>query len=643
MTWTMNLSPVMNNIFLSALVASIPILFLFWALALKRMKGHIAAPIATGLAVVIAIAVYGMPVQYAVLSTLYGAGFGLFPVCWIVITALFIYNMSVETGQFEVIKNSLASISDDRRMQALLIAFSFGAFIEGAAGFGTPVAITAAMLAGLGFNPLYAAGLCLLANTAPVAFGAIGIPIVVGAQVSGVDLMALSQMVGRTLPFLSVIIPLYLCVLMAGWKKGIEVWPACLVSGGSFALAQYLSSNFIGPLLPDIIASVSSIICTVVFLKLWHPKESWHFPDEKPSLGREQLKYTGGQVFRAWAPFLILCLFVSAWGIKPANAALNQVFTLFMKSLGFAGQMFPIAGLHNMVIDQAAKAKPAAFNFNFLSAAGTAILFAWFFSIPVMGASVGQAFKSAAHTLKTLRWPIFTISCILGFAYIMNFSGMAITLGYAFATTGAIFPFFAAILGWLGVFMTGSDTSANALFGKLQAVTAEKIGIDPVITVAANSSGGVCGKMISPQSISVATGATNMVGHESDIFRFTLKHSIILTCVIGVMAMLQAYVFTWIVPVYQKVVAAAPAVAAVATAPTATTAAKAAVATAPTATAAVTAAVAPVAKAAAPAINPDGLMWLGIFVGLVVLVTICSRVFGADIEAKGGKAETHFH
>lgn len=631
MTWNMNIDPV-GNIFLSALIAAIPILFLFWALAIKRMKGHIAAVIATTIAVVISIAVYGMPVKYAVLSTLLGAGFGLFPVCWIIVTALFIYNMSVETGQFEVIKNSLASISDDRRMQALLIAFSFGAFIEGAAGFGTPVAITAAMLAGLGFNPIYAAGVCLLANTAPVAYGAIGIPIVVGAKVAGVDEMALSQMVGRTLPFLSVLIPLYLCVLMAGWKKGMEVWPACLVSGASFAIAQFLSSNFIGPLLPDIIASLASIVCTVIFLKVWHPKESWHFPDEKKSLGREELKYTGGQVFRAWAPFLILCLFVSAWGIKPVNAALNQMFTIFMKSLGFAGQSFSITGLHNMVIDQAMKPKAAAFNFNFLSAAGTGILFAWFFSIPVMGASLGQAFKSAGHTLKTLRWPIFTIACILGFAYIMNFSGMAITLGYAFASTGAIFPFFAAVLGWLGVFMTGSDTSSNALFGKLQYVTAEKIGVDPVITVGANSSGGVCGKMISPQSISVATGATGLVGHESDIFRFTLKHSLILVCVIGVMAMLQAYVFTWMVPVYQKAVVAAPAAAP----------ATAATATAATGTAA--AAVAPVAKAAPAAVNPEGLMWLGIALAVVAIVTVSARIFGKDLDSKGpGKSEVHFH
>jgi lactate permease len=621
MTWTMNIDP-LGSIGLSALVAAIPILFLFIALAVLRMKGHIAASIATTIAVAIAIVIYGMPAELAILSTALGAGFGLFPVCWIVITALFIYNMSVETGQFEVIKNSLASISDDRRMQALLIAFSFGAFIEGAAGFGTPVAITAAMLVGLGFNPLYAAGICLLANTAPVAFGAIGIPIVVGAKVSGVDEMALSQMVGRTLPFLSVIIPLYLCVLMAGWKKGLEVWPACFVAGLSFAIAQYLSSNFIGPLLPDIIASVTSIVCTVIFLRFWHPKQSWRFPDEKPSLGREQLRYTGGQIFRAWAPFIVLCLFVSAWGIKPVNAALNQSFTMFMQSLGAVGQLFPIPGLDKMVIDQAAKAKDAAFNFNFLSAAGTGILFAWLFSIPIMGASLGQAFKSASCTLRSLRWPIFTISCILGFAYIMNFSGMAITLGYALAETGAIFPFFAAVLGWLGVFMTGSDTSSNALFGKLQAVTAETIGIDPVVTVAANSSGGVCGKMISPQSISVATGATNQVGHESDIFRFTLKHSIILTCVVGIMALLQAYVFTWLIPIYEKVVAAAPAVAA--------SAAKAA---------------APVAKAAAPVINPEGLMWLAIFVGVALLVVICSRIFGKGLEAKAVtcKSETHFH
>ncbi|WP_412479971.1 L-lactate permease [Azonexus sp. IMCC34839] len=606
MTWQMNVDP-LGNIGLSALVAAIPILFLFWALAIKHMKGHFAALGGTSLAVLIAIFVYGMPVDLAALSTLYGGAFGLFPVCWIVITALFIYNMSVKTGQFEVIKNSLASISDDRRLQALLIAFSFGAFIEGAAGFGTPVAITSAMLAGLGFNPLYAASICLLANTAPVAWGAIGIPIVVGGQVAGIPDLALSQMVGRTLPFLSFFVPLYLVVLMSGWKKGLEVWPACFVSGGSFALAQFFSANspLTAPLLPDLIASIASIVCTVLFLKVWHPKESWHFDHEPKREGKEQLRYTGGQIFRAWAPFIILSLFVCAWGIKPVNQALDQITkTLFDFS-------FPIAGLDKMVIDQAGKAKPAVFKFNFLSAAGTAILFAWFFSIVVMGASLKTAGGVARDTLKTLQWPIVTIATILGFAYIMNFSGMAITLGYAVATTGAAFPFFAALLGWLGVFMTGSDTSTNALFGKLQAVTAEKIGIDPVITMSANTCGGVCGKMISPQSISVATGSTGMVGRESEIFRFTFKHSIIMACIVGVMHLLWAYVFPGMVPTYVKPVAAAAAA---------------------------------VAAGAKAVINPEGLMWLGIFVGLIACITFVSRAVGADLEAPvEGKDEVHFH
>ena len=367
MTWQMNVDP-LGNIGLSALVAAIPIFFLFWALAIKRMKGQYAALGGTGLAIAIAIGVYKMPADLAGLATLYGGAFGLFPVCWIVITALFIYNMSVKTGQFEVIKNSLASISDDRRLQALLIAFSFGAFIEGAAGFGTPVAITAAMLAGLGFNPLYAACICLLANTAPVAWGAIGIPIVVGGQVAGIPDVALSQMVGRTLPLISIFIPLYLVIVMAGWKKGWEVWPACFVSGGSFAIAQYFSANspITAPLLPDIIASLSSIVCTVVFLKFWHPKESWHFADEPKSMGKQELRYTGGQIFRAWAPFLILSLFVCAWGIKPVNQALNQITEM---AFNFK---IPVSGLDKLVIDQAGKPKATVYNFHVLSAAATA-------------------------------------------------------------------------------------------------------------------------------------------------------------------------------------------------------------------------------------------------------------------------------
>lgn len=555
MPWTILTDP-FNHLGLSALVAALPILYLFYALAYKRMKGHWAALSAVAIAVIIAVAAYGMPVKLALLSTFNGMLFGLWPVAWIVVTAVFLYNLSVQTGQFEIIKNSLASITDDRRMQALLIAFSFGSFIEGAAGFGTPVAITAAMLAGLGFNPLYAAGICLLANTAPVAYGAIGIPIIVAGQVSGIDTMAISQMVGRTLPFLSVLIPLYLVVLMCGFRKGLEVWPACLVSGGSFALAQFFTSNYLGPMLPDIIASLASIICLTIFLRFWHPKQSWCFADEPQSNGREKLRYSGGQVFRAWAPFIILSIFVAAWGVKPIKAALDH-YTLFT---------IPIPDLHNMVI-RGGKPMPAVFAFNLLSAAGSAILLAGLLSIPVMGATFSQGFKVLGQTFKTLRWPVLTISVVLGFAYIMNFSGMAITLGNAFATTGKAFPFFAPFLGWLGVFMTGSDTSSNALFGKLQEVTASSLGIDPVVLVSANTSGGVCGKMISPQSLSVATAAVGLVGQEGDIFRFTLKHSIILTAVIGVFAYLQSYVIKWIVPTYAKAtaaVAAAPAMPAAA-------------------------------------------------------------------------------
>jgi lactate permease len=599
MSWTMNVNP-LGNLALSALVALVPILFLFIALTVLKMKGHWAAIIATSLAVGVACIAYGMPMQYAGLSVVYGALFGLFPVSWIVITALFIYNMSVKTGQFEVVKNSLATISDDRRMQALLIAFSFGAFIEGAAGFGTPVAITAAMLAGLGFNPLYAASLCLLANTAPVAFGAIGIPIVVGANASGVDLMGFSQMVGRTLPFLSVFVPLYLVILMAGWKKGIEVWPACMVSGGSFALVQFLSANYIGPLLPDILSSISSMICTVIFLRYWHPKESWRFPEEPKSEGREKLMYSSGQVFRSWAPFLLLSVFVAAWGINNVQTAMNQIFLVKL----------PIEGLDKMVIDEVGKSKAAVYTFNGLSAAGTAILLAWFFCIPVMGASIRTALDVAGNTLKQLRWPIVTIATILGFAYIMNYSGMAITLGHAFASTGWFFPFFAAFLGWLGVFMTGSDTSTNALFAKLQAVTAHQLGINPLVTVNANTCGGVTGKMISPQSISVATAATNMVGKEYEIFRFNLKHSLILCTVVGIICMLQAYVFTWIVPAGEKVV---PAVAK------------------------------PVEAAPMTGIDSQGLLYVGIAFAAAFLITVLSRILGRDLVTKEGADKAVFH
>lgn len=549
MTWKMVIDP-LNNIGLSALMAAVPILYMFWALAVKRMKGHIAGVTTVILAVLVAIFGYGMPAKLALLSTGYGMLYGLFPIAWIVVTAVYLYNITVKTGQFEIIKNSIASITDDRRLQALLIAFSFGAFLEGAAGFGTPVAISGAMLVGLGFNPLYAAGICLIANTAPVAFGGVGIPIIVAGQVTGIDAMAISQMVGRTLPFLSVIVPFYLIILMAGWKKMVEVWPAVLVSGASFAIAQWYSANYMSPMLPDIIASLVSIVALAAFLKVWKPPTTWRFADEAPSLGKEKLQYSAGQVLKAWAPFIILTIFITAWGLKPVKDALDY----------FGLVKFEIPGLHNMII-KGEKPMEAIFKLNYLSAAGTAILISAFVSIIMLGMPISEGIKTFFETLKILRYPILTIASVLGFAYIANFSGMSITMGTALAATGKFFPFFAPFLGWLGVFITGSDTSANALFGKLQAVTADKIGVDPVVTVAANTSGGVTGKMISPQSIAVATAAVGLVGHEADLFRFTVKHSLIFATIIGVFVTLQAYVLTWMIPKYKMVEAAAAAAA----------------------------------------------------------------------------------
>lgn len=547
MSWNMVTDP-FNHRGLSALAACLSILFLFWALAFRRMKGHLAAPLALAIAVATAVLAFGMPVRLSLLATFHGMIFGLWPIGWLVVAGLFIYNLSVRTGQFDVIKNSLAAITDDRRIQALLIAFSFGAFLEGCAGFGTPVAITAAMLIGLGFPPMQAAGLCLLANTAPVAFGGIGIPIIVGAQASGVDQMALSQMVGRTLPFISVFIPFYMVTVLCGWRKSFQVWPAAAVAGGSFALAQALTANYLGPALPDILSSLVSIVCLTVFLRFWQPRQSWVFDHEAAATGRARLRYSGGQVLRAWTPFLLLSILVGAWGLKPIKSTLDYTTITVL-----------IPGLHEMVVRNG-KPLAAAFNLNLLSSPGTAVFLAGLASIPVMGASLRTALSVFVQTIVTIRWPLVTMASILGFAYIMNYSGMAIALGNAFALTGPLFPFFAAFLGWLGVFMTGSDTSSNALFGRLQEVTATQIGVDPVVTVAANSTGGVFGKMVSPQSLAVATASVGLVGRESDLFRFTIRHSLILTAAIGLIFYLVAHVFTRLIPAGTPV--ALPAVSA---------------------------------------------------------------------------------
>lgn len=539
MNWTQEINP-FNNITLSALVAVIPLLFIFWALIIKRMKGAKASVIATGIALCIAIIVYRMPVQLALLSTFNGALYGLFPICWIVITALFLFNITVESGQFEIIKHFMASVTSDRRLQALLIAFSFGSFLEGTAGFGAPVAITAAMLVGLGFNPLYAAGICLIANTAPVAFGSIGIPITVASQVSSIPEMAISQMVGRTLPILSVMLPFYLVVLMCGLKKTKEVMPAILVSGISFAVIQWACSNFLGPSLPDILAGIGSIISLTVFLKFWKPKNIWRFPHEASTSIADKKKYSTGEIIKAWSPFILLTIMIVAWGLQPVKGVLNS----------FGQIEFGFWGIHNAIVGVDGKLIPHIFKFNYLSAAGTAILISAIIAIPLIGLKFRDGVKIFVLTLKQLKFPVITITSVLGFAYLVNDSGIILTLAAVLANTGFLFPFFAPVLGWLGVFITGSDTSSNALFSKLQAVTATSIGVNPVVTVAGNISGGVIGKMISPPSIAVAAAAGNLVGQESELFRFTLKHSFIMLIFICFIVLLQAYLFSWMVPGY---------------------------------------------------------------------------------------------
>jgi lactate permease len=481
-----------------------------------------------------------MPVKLALLSTANGALYGLFPICWIVITAVFLFNITVKSGQFEVIKHFMASITSDRRLQALLIAFSFGSFLEGTAGFGAPVAITAAMLVGLGFNPLYAAGICLIANTAPVAFGAIGIPITVASQVTSIPELAISKMVGRTLPVLSLLLPFYLVILMAGFKNSREVLPAILVSGISFAFMQWFTANYLGPALPDVIAGISSILCLIVLLKFWKPKNIWRFAKEPPPTLIAENKYTTSRIIRAWSPFILLTVLIIIWGLQPVKELFNK-----------AGQIqFEFPGLHHVIIDQSGKAIPHIFRFNYLSASGTAILLASMIAIPLIGLTFREGIQVFAATLKQLRFPIITVASVLAFAYLLNDSGITITIAQPLANTGVLFPFFAPVLGWLGVFITGSDTSANALFGKLQASTAMSIGVDPVVTVAANASGGVMGKMISPQSIAIAAAAGNLIGQESDLFRFTFKHSLFMLLITCMLVLAQAYLFTWLIPLY---------------------------------------------------------------------------------------------
>jgi lactate permease len=547
MPWTQVIDPFHNRM-ISLLVALVPVLFIFWALVIRKMKGYMASLLATAVALIIGVLVYGMPVHLAFLSSFNGAIYGLFPICWIFLPAVFLFNITIRSGQFEIIRHFMASVTPDRRLQALLIAFSFGSFLEGTAGFGAPVAITAAMLAGLGFNPLYAAGICLIANTAPVAFGSIGIPITMASQVTGIPEQAISQMVGRTLPLLSALLPFYLVTLMAGYKRAKEIAPAALVSGLSFAIIQAVTSNFLGPALPDVLAGIGSIVCLLLLLKWWRPKTIWRFPEEtttaQPPTGPPPppttVRYSPYQLLWALSPFITLTLVIVVWGLPPVKEWLTAKGTL----------LFEIPGLHNAIIDRNGHPIPHIFRLNYLSAAGTAIAISALLSLALSGLRLREGAKVLRSTLHQLRYPILTVAAVLAFAYLVNDSGITLTIARSLAASGWLFPFFAPLLGWLGVFITGSDTSANALFGKLQAATATSIGVDPVVTVAANVSGGVVGKMISPQSIAIAAAAGGLVGRESDLFRFTVRHSFILLSVICFLVLAQAYLFKWLIPLY---------------------------------------------------------------------------------------------
>ncbi|MEG7969467.1 L-lactate permease [Bacillus cereus group sp. Sample30] len=555
-TWTQVYDP-FGNIWISAAVALIPIIFFFLALAVFRMKGYVAGFITVVLTILVALFAYKMPFTMAMAATGYGFLYGLWPIAWIIIMSVFLYKISVKTGQFDVIRASVLSITNDHRLLVILIGFSFGAFLEGAflegaAGFGAPVAITAALLAGLGLNPLYAAGLCLIANTAPVAFGAMGIPITVAGQVTGIDPHKIGQMAGHQLPFLSLFVPFFIVFLMDGLKGVRQTWPALLVAGSSFAITQFITATFLGPELPDITSALVSLVSLALFLKVWQPKEIYQSEqansEAAATTAASMPKLTIGKVVKAWSPFIVLTVMVVIWSQSFFKALFAPGGAL--ESLVFK---FEVPGLHNLVM----KAEPivnkptpyeAILKFDVLSATGTAILIACLISMLILKMSVKDAAVTFKETLHELKMPILSIGFVLGFAFIANYSGLSSTLALALAGTGGLFPFFSPFLGWIGVFLTGSDTSANALFSNLQAITAQQVGVSEVLLVAANTTGGVTGKMISPQSIAIACAAVGLAGKESDLFRFTVKHSLFFVIIVGIMTYVQAYYLTWMIP-----------------------------------------------------------------------------------------------
>ena len=551
--------PVAGSLVLSTIVAVIPILVLFVLLAGLRIAAQWASLITLAVALVIAILVYGMPVGLALNSTLLGICFGLFPIVWIVINAIFIYNVVVDTGHFNTIRDSLAGVSNDRRIQVVLIAFVFGALLEATAGFGTPVAITASLMAGLGFEPLYAAALALLANTAPVAFGGFGIPILTGATVAGLDTLELSQMVGRQTPLLAVIIPGMLVTVMSGFRRMLEVWPVVAVSGIAFAGTQFVVSNVLGPELADLLAALIAVVAVIGLLAVWRPSTEWHFENEPPAEERESYDTPPlGRTLYAWSPFIIIVALFLLAQVPPIKAAISSIqiainFPTAAVSETTGLPAVPWPGLNEVVEQQPPVVTeptpyPASLSTNWLSAAGTIILIADLIALAVLRVGPGRALRIYGQSLNQLKWAILTIATILGLAYLLNYSGLTYTLGLAFAATGVLFPFFASFIGWLGVALTGSDTSSNALFANLQKVTAQQIGVSPNLTVGANSSGGVLGKMISPQNLAVGTSATGLQGREGDLLRMVLKWSIGLTVVMAIWVTIQAYVLPFLIP-----------------------------------------------------------------------------------------------
>ncbi|HKW03528.1 MAG TPA: lactate permease LctP family transporter [Vicinamibacterales bacterium] len=559
--WQHNYAPVGGSLGLSAIAAAVPIAVLFLMLGVARKPAWMSSLTALLSALIVSLAVYGMPFNLAIISAIYGAAYGLFPIAWVVFASMMLYRLAVDTGKFEIIKDSVGSLTNDRRLQALFIAFSFGAFIEGAAGFGAPVAVAGAMLAGLGFNPFFAAGICLLANTSPVAFGSIGIPVITLANVTGLPVLALSAMVGRLCAMMSVLIPGYLLIVMAGRERAMQVLPAVAACGVSFAGAQLLVSNLVGPELTDILSSLTCIIVMVGVLKFWKPKTIMRLEGDHDATLTTRA-HAAGDVFMAWLPYLLLVVAVLIVGHPSIKADIDKwtnglIAGLSLKSATVLNGI-NVPGLHNQITripPVVAKPAPyaAVFTLNWLSAAGTACFLALLAAAAFLRVGPKRIAGLYVATFKQMSKAIVTIAAMLALAYLMNYSGMTSTLGLALAATGVAFPFFSAVVGWLGVFLTGSDTSANALFGNLQVVTANALGLNPILTASVNSAAGVMGKMISIQSIAVAVAATGMsTADESRLFRFTIKHSVLLMTVMGIIALLYAYVFTGLVPAMPK-------------------------------------------------------------------------------------------